>query len=167
MHDDACMYVSIYKQVMEIIARTHVIIQVKLKILNKGVRQARHAGLMPCRFAAAPGVRQARHVGLLPCRLAAAPGLGRLAVAGLVPRLACRRPRVRQAPHAGLMPRSRRPLKFKFPVLVLKTWIFKPHKTRGNAVRLSFYVFSTFSQMQIEINTVPVLNNTFLNPVFF
>ena len=63
---------------MDIIARTHVIIQVKLKIpkqKKKGVRQARHAGLVPCGFAAAPGVRQARHVGLLPRRLAAAPGV--------------------------------------------------------------------------------------------
>ena len=37
--------------------------------------QARHAGLVPRRLAAAPGVRQARHVGLVPRRLAAAPGV--------------------------------------------------------------------------------------------
>ena len=98
------------------------------------------------------------HVGLPP-----PPGLGRLAVAGLVPRLACRRPRVRQAPHAGLMPRSRRPLKFKFPVPVLKTWIFKPHKTRGNAIRFSICIFNMFTHSNRN-KTVLVLNNTFFEP---
>ena len=44
-----CMYV--YKQGMVIITRTHVVIQVKLKI-QKGFRQARHAGLVPRRLAA-------------------------------------------------------------------------------------------------------------------
>ena len=54
---------------MAIITRTHVIRQVKLKIQKKGVRKARHAGLVPRRLATALGVRQARHVGLVPRRL--------------------------------------------------------------------------------------------------
>ena len=55
----------------------HVIIQLKHTIQKqeKRARQARHAGLVPRRLAAAPGVRQARHVGLVPRRLAAAPGV--------------------------------------------------------------------------------------------
>ena len=150
---------------MEIIARKHVIIRVKLKFLKKKVL-GRLATLDSCHVGLPLPQGLGRLATLASCRvgLPLPQGLGRLAVAGLVPRLACRRPRVRQTPHAGLMPRSR-PLKFKFPVPVLKNMDFSnPTKQGGMLSVCHVLYFSTFSQMQIVIKTVPVLNNTLFEP---
>ena len=99
-----CMYV--YKQGMEIIARTHVIIHVKLKIIQTkalgklATLDSCHVGLPLPQGLGKLAMLASCHVGLPPPQ-----GLGKLAAAGLVQRLACRRPWVRQARHAGLVPR--------------------------------------------------------------
>jgi len=63
------------------------------------------------------------------------------------------------------MPRSRRPLKFKFPAPVLKTWIFRAPQNNGKCCPFfMFCIFNMFTNANRN-KTVPVLNNTFLNPV--
>ena len=47
---------------------------------------------------------------------------------------------------------------------MLKTRIFKHHKTKGNAVLFSIFVFSNIFTNANRNKTVPVLNNTFFEP---